>query len=52
MATLNDILNYAESLANQGVGADADGASAQFLSTSLGKLSGAMLLTYLIQPLG
>ena len=26
MATLNDILNYAESLANQGVGADADGA--------------------------
>ena len=26
MATLNDILGYAESLANQGVGADADGA--------------------------
>lgn len=26
MATLNDILGYAESLANQGIGADADGA--------------------------
>ena len=24
MATLNDILGYAESLANQGIGADAD----------------------------
>ena len=60
MVATNDILSFSESLANQGVGTDADGAygtQCVDLPNSIsinffGKALWEMLLTYLIQPLG